>query len=187
MNAKFYLLLIGITIAVSMFHCKSATEEEKKEKSLVLFKELGSELKGELVQAVKTKGSENAIEVCAKISPEMEEKISGEHDLRLRRISDKNRNPEHAPLDWENQVIQKWKSDKENGIQPAVFTQKAEGEYRVMKPILIDNPTCLKCHGDPSEINQKTSEKIYEVYPNDKARGYKMGDIRGAFSASWKI
>jgi hypothetical protein len=38
---------------------------------------------------------------------------------------------------------------------------------------------CLKCHG--SEIDPKIVAKLDELYPEDKAVGYKQGDIRGAF------
>ncbi|MCC5814485.1 MAG: DUF3365 domain-containing protein [Leptospira sp.] len=183
---NFKVILI-VTLFSFLISCSGASEEEKKVKSLVLFKDLGTELKTELIQSVKERGAENSIEVCAKLSPEIEERISQENGLSLKRISDKNRNPNHAPQDWENEVIQNWKADLEKGIQPAVFTQKAGDEFRVMKPIVIDNPTCLKCHGMESDIEKATLEKIQVVYPMDKAKGYKMGDIRGAFSASWKI
>jgi len=38
---------------------------------------------------------------------------------------------------------------------------------------------CLKCHGDISK-NKELSDFMHEYYPEDKAVGYKMGDLRGA-------
>ncbi len=180
----FCLALMGAFLGCS----RELTDAEREQKSLELFQELGKELRTELTQAVQAKGPENAIQVCAKISPQIEEKISKESGLQLRRISDKNRNPNHAPLEWEKEVLAQWAKEMEKGAVPAVFRQKLNGEFRVMKPIILDNPTCLKCHGEPGkDINQATLERIQSEYPNDKAKGYKLGDLRGAFSASWRI
>ncbi len=37
------------------------------------------------------------------------------------------------------------------------------------------------CHGE--KISQELSAELNKLYPNDKATGFKKGDIRGAFSA----
>ena len=41
---------------------------------------------------------------------------------------------------------------------------------------------CLACHGE--SINPDIAAAIDEAYPEDQARGFKSGDIRGAFSLS---
>ena len=38
---------------------------------------------------------------------------------------------------------------------------------------------CLACHGE--NLAQGVQETITTLYPNDKATGFKSGDIRGAF------
>jgi BRCT domain type II-containing protein len=136
---------------------------------------------------MSTGGAENAITVCAKVSPDMEKRVSEKHGLTLKRVSDKYRNPSHVPDEVESKAIQRWKDEVSQGMKPAVYTQKSNGEFRVIAPIMIDNATCLKCHGSETEIDRAALEKIQVVYPDDKAKGYKMGDVRGAFSASWKI
>jgi hypothetical protein len=178
---------LSLIFTLLLVTCSSFNEEERKAKSLELFKDFRGQLQEELLQAVSTQGPENAIDVCARKSPEIEKRISEEQGLVIKRVSDKNRNPNNAPDDLEGKIIQKWKDELNQGIQPAVFSQKVNGEFRVMKPILIDNSTCLKCHGSDSEINPATKEKLKVVYPNDSAKGYKLGDVRGAFSASWRI
>ncbi|MEJ1297544.1 MAG: DUF3365 domain-containing protein [Candidatus Sedimenticola sp. (ex Thyasira tokunagai)] len=53
--------------------------------------------------------------------------------------------------------------------------------FRYMKAI----PTaelCLGCHG--SEIKPQVTQKLDALYPYDKARGLKAGDIRGVFTLS---
>ena len=48
-----------------------------------------------------------------------------------------------------------------------------------MKAIPTGKP-CLTCHG--AEIKSNIVAKINELYPYDKAKNFKVGDIRGAFS-----
>ncbi len=40
-------------------------------------------------------------------------------------------------------------------------------------------PLCLACHGET--LAAPVAEKIGELYPADKATGFREGDIRGAF------
>jgi hypothetical protein len=45
----------------------------------------------------------------------------------------------------------------------------------------------LKCHGKPgSQITQKTYDKILEFYPNDKAIGYDVNEVRGIWSIEFE-
>jgi len=51
------------------------------------------------------------------------------------------------------------------------------------KPILTALSACLQCHGPEEEINPETLQKIKTLYPNDKATGYSINELRGL----WKI
>ena len=53
--------------------------------------------------------------------------------------------------------------------------------FRFIKPILTGK-VCLTCHG--SEIEEGLAFRIKELYPNDRAIGFKLGEIRGAFSVT---
>jgi hypothetical protein len=52
-------------------------------------------------------------------------------------------------------------------------------EFRYMKalPVPADMP-CLKCHGE--QLDPAVQARLKELYPGDKATGYKTGDLRGA-------
>jgi hypothetical protein len=65
------------------------------------------------------------------------------------------------------------------GVKPRNVIQEKDGKIVVYKPLMIKKQVCLKCHGDISK-NPKLAQKIATIYPNDKATGYKMGDLRGA-------
>ena len=47
-----------------------------------------------------------------------------------------------------------------------------------MKAIVMQ-PQCAACHG--SNIDPELEQAITEKYPNDKATGFDVGNIRGAF------
>ena len=52
-------------------------------------------------------------------------------------------------------------------------------EFRFMKAIPTGE-VCLACHG--SNIAPNVSARLDALYPDDRARGFAVGDLRGAFS-----
>jgi hypothetical protein len=59
-----------------------------------------------------------------------------------------------------------------------------EGEYnylRYLKPIIM-SAECLNCHGNKTDIMPEVQNLIAQNYPDDRAIGYKTGDLRGAVS-----
>lgn len=145
-----------------------------------MFEEKQTNLQSLLMKTIQEKGFVEAVEVC---NLKMQANTQ-DSNPRIRRVSDLNRNPSNAPTDSELKIIQKWKSDLSQGkeIEPTIFE---ESQFHiVMKPIVLQNPTCLNCHG--TSINPEVENKIKSLYPNDKAIGYKLGDLRGAFVAYWK-
>jgi hypothetical protein len=56
----------------------------------------------------------------------------------------------------------------------------------LLAPIVISNPLCLQCHGAPdAEIAPATLAAIRKLYPDDKATGYRSGDLRGLWSVTF--
>lgn len=67
------------------------------------------------------------------------------------------------------------------GVQLPQYVLKGidKNTYKYYKPIIIDKEVCLACHGDISK-NVELTKAINDKYPQDKALGYNMNDIRGA-------
>ena len=42
---------------------------------------------------------------------------------------------------------------------------------------------CLACHGET--LAEPVAQAIDRLYPEDQARGYQPGDLRGAFTITW--
>jgi len=49
----------------------------------------------------------------------------------------------------------------------------------------LEKLQCLKCHGE--DIDPKVAAKLDALYPQDNARGYKVGQVRGAFTLKKKL
>ena len=56
-----------------------------------------------------------------------------------------------------------------------------ENEPVFYRPIRIGVDVCLKCHGDAESLAPEVSDRLAELYPDDRATGFAMGDLRGAF------
>ncbi len=143
-------------------------------------KSLFDQLVGELETAMKSGGPVKAIGVCNTKAPKIAEKVNTGTSTKVSRISMKNRNPDNAPNDWQKAVLLKFESRKAAGedVENMDYAEVVGDEFRYMKAIPT-NIVCLKCHG--SEVDAKVVAKLDEMYPEDKAIGFKQGDIRGAF------
>lgn len=155
-------------------------EAALKQKAVGSIKALGGALKGELTTAMKAGGPLQALDVCNTKAGEIAENVVAEQGVNVSRTSLKFRNPNNAPTDWQVAVLEDFEARKAAGETPdtLAYSEIVDGEYRFMKAI----PTaavCTNCHG--AELKAEVEAKINELYPEDKARGFKEGDIRGAF------
>jgi hypothetical protein len=153
-----------------------------------LIKTFVGSLNGELERALKAGGPTAAITVCKERAPAIAADISAKSGWDVGRTSLKLRNGElNAPDDWERAVLTRFDARRAAG-EPAdtlAFAEVVEvngtRELRFMKAI----PTaelCLVCHG--TQMAPETVAALDDAYPGDLARGYRVGDLRGAFSLS---
>ena len=159
----------------------------KSDRQVVLvskFDSFQAQLKSKLQTAIKEQGVVGAIAICKDASPDLEKIMSD--GMVVRRVSEKNRNPLHAPDMFEAETFAFWKKEIEQGRKPALLAKDTPEGLRVMKPIFLQDGVCLKCHGEISAIEPMVLKKIKEAYPDDKATGYTAGDLRGAFSGILK-
>lgn len=139
-------------------------------------------LKQQLIQTLQTEkqknGVEGAVSACHLQAPEIAQKLQGKSgSFELGRASHRFRNPNNAPKDWMKPYFEAF---VDQAVQPEVKVIKiSENRYGYMEPIFLGMPLCLECHG--TEIAAGTLKVIDDLYPTDKARGFKMGDFRGVF------
>ncbi len=163
----------------------SAETDQRVAESRMAVKSFATQLKSELVGAMKSGGPTKAISVCHMKAPEIAKSVSHAKGWAIGRTSLKTRNPGNAPDAWEKAVLLKFEQRKAQG-EPvkkmeysAVVDHDGKREFRYMKAIPTGE-VCLACHG--SHIAPSVISKLDALYPRDQARGFKKGDIRGAFT-----
>lgn len=139
-----------------------------------------------LVNAIKEKGIAAAVGYCNVNAIPLTEQASHQYQVSLQRISDKNRNPKNAIQ--EEQDMQAWTAmqqlmqDTSKHKKHLLVNNEQGATY--YKAITIAMPTCLSCHGEKDkDLATDTWNTIQTSYPQDKAHGYQMGQLRGL----WKV
>lgn len=147
---------------------------------------LGKALKAELQAAVKAEGDVGALRICNLEAVPITETISTEDGLLIGRTSLKTRNPANIPDVWERSILEEFASRRESGESATdleawtiITDEIGHRTFRYMRAIPTA-PMCLKCHG--RRLNDDIAAKIAELYPDDRATGFKAGDVRGAFT-----
>ncbi len=192
----FFVGILSVLLAVSLGQSRQPQDEAQMEafrKASEASDALIARLLARLNQEYQAGGAERGVKVCSEIAQKLTQQIGKEYGVQIRRVSLKNRNPRNAPDAWERQILQRWERDfqQKKPLSP-VIVQTTEGGkkvYRYMRPIMVMMPLCLECHGQ--NIKPEVRRLIRERYPNDKATGYRLGDLRGAVSvrvpaAKWR-
>ncbi|MGJ4790277.1 Tll0287-like domain-containing protein [Leptospira koniambonensis] len=181
----FRAFIICISLATLTF-CVREEDAERKAILMKLFSESEESLTKDLKDSIRKKGSLASLVTCRTFSEEKEKNLIFTYPrLDIRRISERSRNPDHLPKDWEIRALSEWKKfgSKEN---PAfIFSESLPKSLHFMRPIYVNDPVCLKCHGAADQITSELKTEIKRLYPKDRSFGYKLGDLIGAYSASW--
>ncbi len=146
---------------------KQFVSEAKK----ILGKNLGN--------AIKSGGAANAVSFCSEKALFLTDSTAKSHKVKIKRVSDKNRNILNEATGKELAYINKSKKLISEGSEPKPQVFASDNKVVIYYPIIV-NQMCLKCHGNISkDIETKTYETIKKLYPEDKATGYNVGDLRG--------
>lgn len=149
-------------------------------------KELGTNLKAELVAALEAGGPSTALGVCRTVAPSIAENASKAHGLKVGRTALKVRNPDNAPDAFEQRVLKEFVEKIAAGSNPdalehaEIVSEGGVKEFRYMKAIPTAAKPCLACHG--ANVAPELKAQILDLYPEDQATGFKAGELRGAFT-----
>ncbi len=147
---------------------------------------VGKTLKSNLVKAMQSGGPMNAVQFCNAKAMELTDVYSKKYNTDVKRISDKNRNPQNAASEVEVLVIEDFKRMLENGepLSPKVAID-LDGKKNYYAPIFTGG-VCLTCHGNPKNMQPELLAAIDNLYPADKAKGYAVDELRGIWSIKFK-
>ena len=140
-------------------------------------------LKGTLQKAMMNGGPVNAVSACNISAIPITEKVAKENGVQLSRVSLKNRNTDNAPNDWQRPILESFDARVANGeeaktlVYAEITEENGKKQFRFMKA-LPTGGVCLTCHG--SNLDATLSSRLTELYPHDKAKGYSLGQVRGA-------
>ena len=163
---------------------KAALVEEGKG----VMSRFGATLKDALMLAVAEGGPVNAIGVCNEEAPEIANTISAETGWIVARSSHKLRNSDNAADQFTSATIKDFLAREAAGekavdlVRAEIVQENGQQVFRLVKAI----PTgglCLNCHGG-EEVTPEVIDKLAELYPEDQARGFTEGQMRGVFTLS---
>lgn len=137
-------------------------------------------LKTELIAALNEGGSAHAMEVCQTRAPEIGRSATGSPLVTIKRVSNRNRNPENAASNEEAAILAKFVVEQPPEFLEEWVTVDSAEHYRFYQPIFVQ-ALCLKCHGPHNTIDDGTAATIASLYPDDKAVDFSVGDLRGMF------
>ena len=178
--------LAALLVAIVCSTAASVNADPRIDEARMIVKEFAGALQGELKAAMKSGGPVQAVEVCHSRAPAIAAQLSNEHGWQVGRTSLKRRNPGNSPDAWETAAMEQFEMRKAAGESASQLefaeSSMLEGEerFRYMKAI----PTqaiCLACHGGDT-VAPEVAAAIERYYPDDQARGFSEGDLRGAFS-----
>jgi len=164
-------LLLGCLLTASAAQAKTEVELAHGAELLAPFKR---ELKTALTEGLASSPLE-AIGACRLQAPE----IAAAHSrdgVRIGRTSHRLRNPANVAPEWVAPILAAYITEASASGPRAVPLPNGRTGYT--EPIFIDAP-CLTCHGEA--IAPAIATRIEELYPDDRAVGFRLDDLRGAF------
>ena len=138
-----------------------------------------------LMGAIQKNGTLEALAFCNESAYPLTDSMATIHNATIKRVSDKPRNQNNQANKKELAYINTFKTDIKNNIEPKPIVDQINSKVLVYYPIST-NTMCLQCHGKPNQdIKKPTLTKIANLYPNDKATGYGVNEIRGIWSITF--
>lgn len=119
---------------------------------------------------------ETFAQVCMPVGAEAK-RLATERGWKIAQLAEKYRNPEHK-LDYEALRVFKMMEDDVGLIGMWIRTEMdGQPGNRYFRRIVVE-PACLACHGPRAGRPQF----VKDGYPDDRAYGFEVGDLRGVFS-----
>jgi len=171
-------LVVSLGLQAEDFDKDKAVSEAKN-----ITQTFAGKLRSELMGAMQTGGPMNALAVCNIEAMPITSEIATDKNAQVSRVSLKNRNPGNIPNEWQRAVLMDFDSRAANGedvvkmASVEVIDHMGKQRLRFMKALPVGGE-CLACHGE--QLSDDVQAKINELYPDDKATGYSVGQVRGA-------
>jgi len=139
-----------------------------------------------LMKAITEKGPDGAVEFCSANALPLTDSLSLIYGAKIRRVTDKPRNPLNKANEKELSFIADFKEILASGSPVDPILDITDGQIDFYYPITT-NAMCLQCHGVSEEkIAKSTLTILDKLYPEDMARDYQDNEVRGIWAISFK-
>ena len=136
-----------------------------------------------LMGAIQSKGTMHALKFCNSQAIPLTDSMATNYHATIKRVSDKNRNPNNKANEEELNYIAQFKADvvAQRESKPVVIEIGNQVQFYYPIPT---NTMCLQCHG--TQIKPDVQQQILKLYPNDLAVGYAENEVRGIWSITFE-
>jgi len=188
---KYIIMIPGLLFMMS---CSKPLKERVTEKIDSIYFTNGNKIakisfetiSGELKKALANGGIEHALRYCNENAYPITDSLAAAHQVSIKRVSNKNRSPRNKADDMEDYLIKGFGIDLSEGKDLSPKAILKDDSVIFYKPILTQG-LCLNCHGTPGkEITFSNDSLIQSLYPNDKAIGYQVNQLRGLWRIGFK-
>ena len=158
--------------------------EKARDRALPVVRTLARNLEGRLKEAMSEGGPTAAIKVCKEQALVLTRTVQEEHGIEyLKRIGIRIRNPQNEPDPAEQRALDYFlEKEGKNGSYPEEWVDLVQvggrKQVRYYRSIPLQ-ARCLPCHGPEERMPASIRSVIDRLYPEDEARGFEQGDLRG--------
>jgi len=147
--------------------------------------QLAEKVRGLLLQEIDKGGFSSAVRVCSELAQEMTLQFNAETGHHVRRISLKYRNPKNVADAYEQRKLEEFnilnQKEELSKEYSEIVEEQGKKYLRYLRPLIVA-PVCVNCHGPKENIPQEVKTILAERYPDDRATGFLVGDVRGAIT-----
>ena len=139
-------------------------------------------LQKNMQEHMKQGGVMGALDFCSNEASTLTQKVNSQlqEGVNVKRVSMKSRNPSNQAQNDEEKVLLTFENLQKEGQKVPEFSVEKVDEhtFKFYKPLTINKPVCLICHGDLSS-NKQLKKAIADKNSSDRAYGYTLNDLRG--------
>ena len=139
-------------------------------------------LSRELKATLSAGGVSQAIEYCNLKALALTDSLASIRNVEIKRATDRPRNPINLISFDEKRIFNYYQKAIADDLSYSDTVVIYPNQSVYYAPIRINN-LCLKCHGDPDDIEEYSF--IKETYPDDQAVGYALDELRGIWCVSY--
>ncbi len=168
----FKLLAAAVLLAAAPAYAETGGMEEASNAAAEIV-DMRSTLAKSFIEPDKEITPETFKNVCGRVGARVKE-LSDTRGMKIRHATEQFRNPANKATAEEAAIIKRFAEDRD--LKEILDEVDLDGTryYRATRPIFVEE-ACLACHGKADARPAFIKEK----YPDDRAFGYRAGDIRG--------